>query len=165
MRFTFEIDGIKEFDRSFNRVEEHIKDLRPVWDAVERTFYDIEKEQFASEGSAGRGGKWKALSPAYLKRKEKQYPGTKILERTGKMRDALTQKTGDTVLVKTPDEFGIGTSLPYAGYHQRGGKRLPKREIVSFSDDNRRTMQKAMQKEFLTIMRKDGQIKLDVKDE
>jgi hypothetical protein len=68
-RFSFEVAGVKEFDRAFNRVGEHISDLRPVWDKIERTFYKIEREQFDSEGSHGRTGKWAAITRPYAKRK------------------------------------------------------------------------------------------------
>lgn len=157
-RFTFEINGVREFDRAFNRVTDHISDLRPVWDKIERTFYQIEREQFSSEGSAGRTGKWKPLTRPYAKRKAQKYGVQPILRASGKMASSLTGKTSDTVLIKDPQEFGIGTRLFYAAFHQTGTNKMPAREPISFSDENRRTLQKEMQKGLLEIIKSDPQV-------
>jgi phage gpG-like protein len=162
MRFTFEVEGKAEFDRSFNRVGEHVSDLRPVWDRVEKIFYRIEEEQFKSEGSKGRSGKWKPLKPEYAGRKAIEYPGKLVLERTGKLKSSLTGKTGDTVLIKEKQEFGFGTSLFYAQFHQTGTSKMPAREIFSFSDSTRTDITKEIQKGLLEIIKSDRQIKLDV---
>jgi phage gpG-like protein len=157
-RFSFEVAGVKEFDRAFNRVGEHISDLRPVWDKIERTFYKIEREQFDSEGSHGRTGKWAAITRPYAKRKAQKYGVQPILRASGKMAKSLTGNTSDTVLIKEKDEFGIGTRLFYAAFHQTGTNKMPARPPISFSDDDRRTLQKEMQKGLLEIIRGDRQI-------
>lgn len=162
MRFTFEFLGKAEFDRSFNRVEKHIEDLRPVWDKVEKMMYQIESEQFKSEGAKGRTGKWKELTKDYAKRKAIEYPGTTILVRTGKLESSLTSKTNETVLIKEKQEFGFGTKLFYAVYHQTGTKKMPARPPISFADDQRTRLTKEIQKGLLEIMKSDSQIKLDV---
>lgn len=158
MRFTFEVAGVKEFDRAFNRVEGHISDLRPVWDRVEREFYRIERGQFDSEGSAGRSGKWKPLSRKYAKQKAQRYGVQPILRALGKMAASLTGKTSDTVLIKEKQDFGIGTRLFYAAFHQKGTDKMPAREPISFSDDSRRDLQKEIQKGLLEIIKGDRQI-------
>lgn len=154
-RFKFEVDGAVQFDRAFLRVQERIEDLRPVWDGVEREFHAIEREQFESEGSAGRSGKWAPLSRKYAEQKEKKYPGAQILERTGALKRSLTSETEHSTVTKEKQEFAIGTSLPYAKYHQRGGKHLPQREIISFSDTQRTRLMKEIQKGLLQIIRGD----------
>jgi phage gpG-like protein len=155
MRFTFEIEGKAQFDRSFNRVEGHIKDLRPIWDRVERVFYRIEEEQFKSEGAKGRSGKWAKLSPEYAARKAIDYPGKLILERTGKLKSSLTSKTSDTVLIKEKQEFGFGSSLFYARFHQTGTKNMPARELFDFSDSQRTDITKEIQKGLLSYIKAD----------
>jgi phage gpG-like protein len=156
LRLQFEILGSVEFDRAFNRVEKEISDLRPLWDAAEREFHRISREQFASEGAAGRGGKWPELSPAYKKRKLKRFPGRKILQASGRMRGSLVGKTGDTVVVKEPKEFGIGTTLKYPIYHQKGTNRMPARPPVNFSETQRVSLMKALQKELIKMIRADA---------
>lgn len=159
MRFTFEVAGVKEFDRSFNRVEGHIKDLRPVWDEIVPVFFEIEKRQFGTEGGAGRTGKWKPLTANYARWKAVQFPGAPILQRTGRLMRSLTGKTSDTVIEKKEQEFAIGSRVPYGKYHQTGTRARPP---ISFSDQDRRDLQKGIQKGLLTVIRKDNQIKLGV---
>lgn len=163
MRFTFVVEGQAQFDRSFNRVGKHVEDLRPVWDKIERVFYAIEDEQFKSEGAKGRSGKWKSLTRPYAKQKAQKYGVRPILQRSGDLYRSLTGKTSDTVLIKDKQEFGIGTRLFYAPFHQRGTSKMPAREPVSFADDQRTRMMKEIQKGLLEIIRKDPQINLEVK--
>jgi phage gpG-like protein len=157
-RFRFEIDGVVQFDRAFNRIQGHVEDLTPVWDKVEQAFYRIEREQFDSEGAAGRGGKWAPLSRPYAQQKADRY-GVKPIERASdRLYASLTRKGGDTVLVKSKDEFAIGTSLPYAKYQQQGTSKMPKRELISFSDGQRTDLMKEVQKGLLTIIKRDRQV-------
>lgn len=162
MRFTFEVEGKAEFDRSFNRVGEHVSDLRPVWNKIERTFHQIESEQFKSEGAKGRSGKWRPLTRNYAVYKAKKYPGMPVLQRSGRLYRSLTSNTGDSILIKTKDEFGIGTTLFYATFHQTGTKNMPAREPISFSDAQRTTLTKEIQKGLLEIIKSDRAINLDV---
>lgn len=166
MRFTFEVAGKKEFDRAFNRVGEHVSDLRPVWPEVTREMYTLMDEQFKSEGSKGRSGKWKKLSRNYEKQKARTHPGMPILQRTGRLERGLTSKTGDTVLIESKDEYGFGTSLFYAAYHQTGTNKMPAREIFSFSEDSRTKLTKAIQKGLLKIIKADRVVtqSLEVED-
>lgn len=156
MRFTFEFEGKVQFDRSFNRVGEHISDLRPVWDRVERKLFEIEETQFKSEGARGRSGKWKPLSRAYAARKAKTHPGKPILQRSGALYKAMTSNTGDTILVKDKQEFGLGTSLFYMPYVNAV------RPVVSLSDGQQTDLMKEIQMGLLEIIKRDPQINLEV---
>jgi phage gpG-like protein len=159
LKFTFEIEGEKQFDRAFSRVSDRVQDLRPVWDYVETGFYRLTREQFTTQGSAGRHGKWQKLSRKYAEWKQKNYPGMPILQRTGRMMQALTRKTGDTVVIREKQAFGIGASLDYPMFHQTGTSKMPRRRIVDWSDSQRRDMQKMIQRGLLSILRKDSEIK------
>ena len=158
MRFSFEIGSKVQFDRAFNRLGDHLEDLRPVWDEAEQAFYKIEREQFASEGAKGRSGKWAPLSRAYAVSKAAQYGSQPILRASGKLERSLTGNTGDSVLIKEKDEFSIGTKLFYATYHMEGTDNMPMREPISFSDAQRTDMQKAIQLSLIKIVRGDKSI-------
>lgn len=162
MKIEWSVEGVPILVRSFQRVGEHIDDLRPIWDNVERDFHQIEDSQFKSEGARGASGKWKPLSRPYAKRKAQRWGMQPILRASGRLEASLTGNTGDTVSFKEPQEFGIGTSVPYAGYHQRGGGRLPKRPVIDFSDSQKRDLQKSIQRDILVEMRRDSGIKLDI---
>ena len=158
-KFTFEVEGQQQVVRSFNRVTDHISDLRAVWDYVQPELYKIIDENFKSEGARGGSGKWKPLSPAYAKRKAKLYPGKPILQATGRMYAALTGVTGDSLVVKSKDEFAIGTSLEYPSYHQRGTNRMPKRPPVDLGETQKRDVQKAVQKGLLDLIKSDPTVR------
>lgn len=155
-RIRLEIDGKAEFDRAFRRVGFVMDDLTPIWDDVRDAFWEIEKRQFASEGSAGRSGKWKPLSKRYAIEKIKRYGAKPILERTGRLVKAMTGQTADTVYQKDSKNMAVGTNLPYAARHQRGAGKLPQREIISFNEASRNFMQKQIQKGFVREMRRGG---------
>lgn len=139
MKIEIELEGMSELLAAFKGVEAGMLDFRQLgaWDAVQSEFYKIEKEQFASEGSSGRSGKWKALSPKYAAIKQRKYGAMPILQATGKGYRSLTSADADgAVVVKEKQELVLGTSIPYMAYHQKGGGRLPKREPISMTDDH-----------------------------
>ena len=59
MKITFEVEGVQILNRSFQRIGQHLEDLRPIWETVQRDFWKIEDQQFKSEGAKGASGAWK----------------------------------------------------------------------------------------------------------
>jgi phage gpG-like protein len=171
IRFNFEIDGVKQFDRAFNRVEGHVKDLRPVWDYAEAALIRIEEEQFLSEGAKGAHGKWAPLSKPYYEYKELRWPGRPILQRNYDLVSSLTDTTADSIRVKEKQEFAFGTKVVskephnkgfnYPLEHQRGNRRMPARRPIDLSESQRRDLTKAIQKGLLEIIRADKEIQFD----
>lgn len=155
-RFRVEIDGIEVLNRAFNRVDQIISDFRPLWPNVADVVYTINQEQFDSEGGRGASGKWAALSPAYKKWKEIHYPGQPILRLTNALYESLTDpEANDAVFQPGKDELVIGTRVPYATAHHRGG-RSPQRQIFSFSEPQKRRIQKAIQAGLVQFTRQAG---------
>lgn len=150
------IDGQAEFNRVFKRFGATLSDLTEVWEEVKLEFWEIEKEQFDSEGAAGASGKWKPLSPKYAARKIEKYGDKLILQRTDALYKSMTGKTNDTVLEIKKDSIAIGSSLARAKYHHRGGGRLPKREVISFSDAQKKRLQKRIQKKMVKLIKQAG---------
>lgn len=157
IRFQAEIDGIPAFDRAFNRINQAISDFRPIWPNVAQEIYAINEEQFESEGGAGASGKWAALSPAYKKWKEVHYPGQPILKLTNALFESLTDpEAADAVFQPGRDELVIGSRAPYATAHQRGTGFMPARPIFSFSEPQKRRIQKAIQQGLVQFTRQAG---------
>ena len=75
--------------------------------------------------------KWKDLSKGYAKAKEQEYPGKKILERTGALRKSLTMRNDKYSRCKISDkdiEIGSELKTPDGRHtlwmlHQRGWKK------------------------------------------
>lgn len=136
MNLKLSIDGQAKFDGAFRVLAEGLTDLRPVWPEIELQFFRAELEQFSSEGARG-GARWQPLSARYAKWKAKRYPGKPILQRTGRLLRSLSVVGGpDSVRIVEPMSLTLGTRMPYAGYHQRGAKRLPQREPLNLTRDD-----------------------------
>src|SRR3990172_9586013 len=143
-QLTFEVDGDVQLARSFSRFADNIKDARKPFGEVADDFKEIEDKQFKSEGSYGSGG-WMPLSSNYAEWKAKHYPGTKILERTGRLWASLASKTSDTIRDIKKLEMTVGTSSKYAIFHQRGTRKMPMRKIINLTEDDKRRWTKIFQ--------------------
>lgn len=159
-RIRFEVDGKAEFDRTFSRLDENFSDLTDIWDDVRDAFWEIEKDQFYTQGKAGASGAWKELSPAYEAQKINKY-GTLallsgILRATGALYESLTRQTEHTVYEKSKDEMVIGSNLERGKFHQRGGGRLPQRKVIDFSDKQKKELQKTIQRSLARKIRRQG---------
>lgn len=140
------VDGKDELNRTFRRLDANFDDLSPIWPAVRDEFWQIEKEQFDSEGGKGNSGSWKALSARYAKQKIARYgAGKKILEATGELMKSLTGNNPGSYYQADKKGIAVGTTLARGIYHQRGAGKLPKREPISFSDTQKRRMMKVIQ--------------------
>lgn len=149
------VDGEDQFNRVFSRMDANFDDLTPIWGDLRDEFWRIEKEQFDSEGGKGASGRWKSLSSRYNKQKIKRYgSGKKILEASGDLVSSLTGNNPGSYYRTTKKEFAIGTTLPYSVYHQRGSGNLPKREPISISDAQKRSMMKVIQKSLISELRR-----------
>jgi hypothetical protein len=159
-RIVIEVDGKPQFDRIFSRFDDNLKDLTPIGDDMRDAFWEIEQEQFQSEGAKGGSGRWQPLSPAYEQQKIARY-GTfaiiaGILIATEEMYLSLTRDTPNTVYQKSADGIVIGTSLARAKWHQQGTAKMPKREPISFSSDQQRFFMKRVQKALVREIRRGG---------
>lgn len=125
LRYTWDMSRGDERLRSLlNRAQ----DLRPVFREIARSFNEFQDDLFASSGAAAGG--WAPLAPSTLAQKAAQGYPSDILVRTGRMRRSLVSKTSDSVEEITAKYLLIGTSRPYARFHQTGTVRMPARPII-----------------------------------
>lgn len=157
IHFVGNVQGVEVLNRAFNRVEQHISDFRSIWPDVATEIYTINVEQFESEGSAGASGKWAALSPAYKRFKEIQFPGQPILQAEGHMVASLTDpEASDAIYRPEQTVLTIGSRDPKARAHHLGLGHLPARPIFSFSERQKRRIQKAIQANLVEFTRQAG---------
>jgi phage gpG-like protein len=151
IRFTATITGEVQLDRAFNRVEQEITDFRNFWPGVITTFYEIENEQFLTEGASGASGKWTPLSPAYKLFKERKFPGKTILRREDALYESMTGPDAlDSVLRPEKEELLIGSAVPYALFHQKS------RPIISLTEEQKRRFMKSIQQRLVEFTRSTG---------
>lgn len=103
----------------FRGLTDITSDLTRYWPAVIDEVHAIEEEAFDSEGSSTAGGRWANLTPAYAARKARLFPGKRILEAEGALRDSLTGGPGGRVTMR-PMSLLIESTVPYGSFHQEG---------------------------------------------
>lgn len=141
--FNIEIEGMAELLASFKQVEEGMLDFRQLgaWKGVQSEFYKIQKDVFSNEGN---GSKWKALSPAYAKVKQKKYGDLPILQATGAMYKQFTSDAGN--VTQTAQEMTFKFDQP-AGYHMSKEPRtkMPYRSSMDFTDEQEKQLMQPVQ--------------------
>jgi len=138
-QITFEVEGIKQLDQELGIMAGNIKDLRPAWQDIDKDFTEGESGIFGNEGAYDGWARWKAIDPAYASWKTAHGFDSKILHRTGRLRMSLTNRhSQDHEFKMTRMNMVMGTKVPYAAYHQRGTKHLPKREPIRVGTAQRR---------------------------
>lgn len=142
LQFQLVIDGEVQFDRTFSRFTENLTDLRHLWPGVIIELRQAEREQFSGEG-VGPTGRWKPLSKAYGKWKAKHYPGKQINQRSGRLIDALTGNTSDTLIDPQPDSLTYGVRIPYAIHVHR------KRKVFDLNEQQKTRLMKTIQRRLL----------------
>jgi phage gpG-like protein len=120
--------------KTYERIINRGRNLRPYFLAVTRDFRQMMVLQFSSEGVFLLGHRWRQLSERTIKNKAKLGQDPRILHATRRMRKSFT--TGvEGYRVVTRDSLTIDSEVPYAGLHQTGyrsrsGSLVPKRQIV-----------------------------------
>ena len=143
-------------DRGIARFADGVADYRPVWAFVADDFYSQIGRQFRSEGVAG-GEKWEALTAAYSGWKEAHFPGKPILERTGELLDSLTDPNSpNAVRIEERKSLTLGSSVPYAIYHQTGTKNMPARPEIQLTEAFKRTTMHHVQQYLVAIATQSG---------
>lgn len=160
MAFSVKLLNSKKASKAFQLMARKFGDLRPAWQDVRDKFFDIETKRFASQGG---GGKWRPLNPKYAAWKQKHFPGTTIMIRTGDLAASLTSMTKDTIYIPGRRSVTLGTKLFYAMIHQVGAKlrgagqsRLPKRKLIRITKANEKTFALSMTKYIKTVAKKAG---------
>ncbi|MBL8909869.1 MAG: phage virion morphogenesis protein [Archangium sp.] len=103
-------------------------------------------QQFDARGAGPDAGSWAPLSISYAKWKAAHYPGKPLLERTGALREGLTQSGSANARRDIgSNELTFGTrSVPYASAHQTGTERMPARPLFDFGPDFEKALELAL---------------------
>lgn len=152
-QFSFEVHGEKQLLRTFSRFADAVEDYRPAWPDVQAAMEAVEEAQFSSQGAHGSGG-WAPLNPRYAAYKAATYGAKPILERTGDLKASLTGKTGKSVREMRRLEFQYGTRVPYAGFHQSGTSRMPRRKLIDLNEADKRDITRAIQRYLVGVLRR-----------
>lgn len=139
VKVRFEVVNEVQFSRAFETLATQVSDLSKPYEEITNEFYESMSNVFSAEGAFENRSKWADLSPAYQAWKQKRYPGRKILELTGTLLASIAVRGAFGNVTKvSPTEMVVGTSIPYAIYHQTGTPRMPARKIIELTEDQKK---------------------------
>lgn len=150
----YEVFGDEQINREMLRFEGRLTDARPAFLTIIDDMQDQIEQQFESQGVSGSGG-WTPLKPETIAEKEAKGYDTRILHRTHRLRESLTDPLSafsagnpDQVLVLTPMSFEFGSTVPYGAVHQKGSEiaNIPQRRPVEFSEVQRQGHVRTLQR-------------------
>lgn len=128
--WSFAIENEAEFSRQLGRLKELTSDFKIPLSIIAMDFYRSQRKIFTLQGP----GKYPDLSEKYKEQKQKEvgfvYP---ILFKRGRLAASLlSSKSPDSEFYLGKQELIMGTSVPYAIYHQSDAPRskLPQRKVV-----------------------------------
>ena len=108
------------------------KNLRPVWPKVADDWARMNKRTFQRDGASSGWSKWKPINLEWAQWKSTHGFDSAILRQTGTLRNSLINRADGNFLFKpTNQNVRLGTTVSYAGFHQKGRgviKREPIRE-------------------------------------
>lgn len=103
------------------KFSERLQDWRGFWARIFIPIYiDDVQQNFETEGELSTPGGWPSLEAPYAAWKARHFPGTKILERTRRLRESLSLSGvggRDQLLEARPTALRFGTKVPYARFH------------------------------------------------
>ena|SRR3989304_4638249 len=152
LTITFQIMGDVVLSRGLSRWGENIQNFTEVWVQIQDDFFQIESEQFSSQG-ARSGMPWAPLSLNYNAWKQRYYPGQPILQLTGELANEMT---GGLISEITEKSLRMYPTLPRAAYHQRGNPRLPARPVVQLTEDDKMRWMKLIHRFVYEKAREEG---------
>lgn len=139
--------SVQRFAVALERLGDEISDFgKHVFPRVIDLFEKTIDGQFQAQGRGPVVGPWAPLSPKYAAWKEINFPGLLILQRTGKLKDALTKDGSNAMRDYSAGQLNFGTiGVEYASFHQTGAPWLPVRAPFDFDSEFETQLTKQMQ--------------------
>lgn len=129
-RIDIDVKDRRQWDRVRKQLRDmaaRAKDVSPAWQALLTWFGEQNFDQFLTRG-ARYHTVWPPLAASTQAEKLRQNHPLDPLIRTGDLTRSLTSRPLGVEHV-TPHEMVGGTDIRYAGFHQRGTSRMPRRAL------------------------------------
>lgn len=134
MASSARIDGDRRVRQLLSEMADRTQGVEAAWPKVGDVIADAMTQQFQTEGAHLNGVQWAPLSPDYLAWKIRKGFRPERLRQTDKMRDSLTSRPM-AVEVYGPMRATFGTDDQKAAFHQNGTSMMPRRQIITVTDD------------------------------
>jgi len=119
------ISGMNQAEGMLNNLKAAVEDMSMEMSDLGDYFMNFfSGDVYDSEGAVFNHP-WQALSPAYEIQKAKKWGGGQILVASGEMKQSYSLQT-------SPNQMTISNSKFYAGYHQSGTSKMPRRVLMDF---------------------------------
>lgn len=125
LRISVEIRD-EEVIKKLNDLKKATSDLRPAFRDTAVYMKTSVLKNFEVEG---RPKKWAPLSPKYATWKRKKGYSTKILERTGRLKQSIN-------VSYTNKEARVYTGVKYGAYLHKGTRKMPARPFMLIQDED-----------------------------
>ena len=142
----FEVEGAVQLSRNLKMAAVKLKDMKSFHASAIRIVGKRSDMLFKKAGSnTEKSPKWKKLSSQTKKARKKRW-GYYKKEPNNPSPLRWTGRLQDDRQIIVNNKFGsIEFKAPYAKYHQKGGKNLPKRAIIDLSNYTNTKIMKALQ--------------------
>ena len=151
--------GMGAVTHDLERLAVNARNMKPAMEQVAQLAVDATREQFEREGAHFGDSEWAPLTPRYKARKQRLAPGKPILELTGKLKRTVAPTSAPQAGFYKANgrlmEVGLlYRQVPYAQYHQEGGKRMPARPIMGpLTREDQKKMTKVVHTHLMTGVR------------
>lgn len=122
---SYEIENIEEFNGLIDKMNK-VGSNRFIMGEMARIIKKFSKANFTLKGS----GQYEPLQPKYQKTKARMKPSAPIMVYDGRLRDSIVGNTSDSIMKITEFTATVGTSVPYAKFHDEGTKNMPQRKSL-----------------------------------
>jgi phage gpG-like protein len=141
IEFTYDgVNGVSSITRKLATFGQSLENMTPAWDYIGRQLLLDFSHQFAQEGGVF-GGRWAPLAESTVAQRTRKYgpwfAAHPILVGTGALEASVEQRgAAGNVFQVGANSLTVGTTVPYAVYHNSSGPRtrLPRRQIVGLSN-------------------------------
>lgn len=145
----YDVGGVAEVEHVLLGIRDRALNAAPVLSVILEDMKRLEAELFDTEGR----GEWPALSATTLEQKARKGFSPKILQATGDLMGSLTGDGPGSVSRVTEEEVVLGTTIPYATFHEHGTARMPARPPVDVREQDVRSWSKQIQQYIMGVDR------------
>lgn len=149
MKLELSIYGDEQLSRELLRFSAYAGSPGPAFGRIADDAREQIAEQFATEGDRGSGG-WAPLQESTIAAKAAAGLDPHILEATKTLMESLTEKGNEWHIEEiTDDSLHLGSRDWVGVFHQQGTSRMPARKPVDFTELDRRSYIRTLQRYIL----------------
>lgn len=148
MRIEADVAGDKQVSRELLRLGARSANMAPALRKVAGLVAGSSGRRFASQGPG-----WAPLAQSTLTQRALEGTGSRILDRSGALKASVSGVGAPGQQLVVTDSFLLfGTTVPYAGFHQKGAPNagIPARKIFDLNAADRTGIVKTLQRYALT---------------